>query len=204
LNAEKSGRKPKICRSLEPLSLSLLPFTICAVPSMEDDCDIIIPHIFTGDDDEVVLRNATHVTVDKSVKVIPERAFHRHPNAVVVDCRNAERIEREAFCGCPSLERVKMPGVKAVEKWAFEDCEALKNRIRCIQNLRIFDGRLPAICQIVEADAFDGCEDLTDVKFGDKLETIEDWAFYDCPSLERITIPLKNGKDIFKGCENLE
>jgi hypothetical protein len=76
----------------------LLLRNLAAVPS-EDEGDII-PHIFT-DDDEVV--NATHVTVDKSVKVIPERAFHRHPNIVEVDCRNAERIEREAFCGCPSL-----------------------------------------------------------------------------------------------------
>jgi hypothetical protein len=97
-----------------------------------------------------------------------------------------------------------MPGVKAVEKWAFEDCEARRIgygafRI-CASLMGVF---LPSV-KIVEADAFDGCEDLTDVKFGDKLETIEDWAFYDCPSLERITIPLKNGMDIFKGCENLE
>jgi hypothetical protein len=73
---------------------------------------------------------------------------------------------------------------------------------------------LPSV-NIVERFAFAGCEALTDVKFGDKLETIGGRAFGNCRSLERITLPLKYDmiedddddddyyKDVFQGCDNL-
>jgi hypothetical protein len=54
---------------------------------------------------------------------------------------------------------------------------------------------------------------LTDAKFGDELETIEDRAFEDCSSLRRIAIPLKDDMFLFDdvdekysqfdGCESL-
>jgi hypothetical protein len=43
--------------------------------SAEDD-DVIIRYNFTGEDGEIVPRDATHVTVDKSVQVIPARGIH--------------------------------------------------------------------------------------------------------------------------------
>jgi len=62
--------------------------------------------------------------------------------------------------------------------------------------------------EIVENRAFSGCTALTNVKFGKELESIGSSAFYGCMSLERITIPLKDGMitddDIFSGCENLK
>ncbi|KAK1737798.1 hypothetical protein QTG54_011570 [Skeletonema marinoi] len=63
--------------------------------------------------------------------------------------------------------------------------------------------------RIVEWKAFYCCVALTDAKFGIKLETIEE-IFDNCPSLERITIPLKDGMmnddddDVFYGCDNLK
>ncbi|KAK1737824.1 hypothetical protein QTG54_011596, partial [Skeletonema marinoi] len=52
------------------------------------------------------------------------------------------------------------------------------------------------------------CISLTDATFGSKLEIIEEGAFVNCYSLERITIPLKDGMltadDIFRGCDNLK
>ena len=45
-------------------------------------------------------------------------------------------------------------------------------------------------------------------KFSDKLERIGSGAFYNCPLLRRIAIPLKDGMitddNVFHGCENLE
>jgi hypothetical protein len=45
------------------------------------------------------------------------------------------------------------------------------------------------------------------VKFGDTLESIGGGAFCNCTSLERITLPLKDGiitaDDVFRGCDNL-
>ncbi len=56
--------------------------------------------------------------------------------------------------------------------------------------------------------AFYWCEALTDVKFGNKLNRIEEGAFCKCRSLERITIPIKDGliafDDTFVGCVALK
>ena len=60
----------------------------------------------------------------------------------------------------------------------------------------------------VERSAFYESTALKDVKFGRELETIEEEIFSGCTSLERITIPLKDGliaaRDIFTECENLK
>ncbi len=61
---------------------------------------------------------------------------------------------------------------------------------------------------IVEREAFLECYGLTDVKFGNKLERIGAGVFFQCKSLERITIPLKDGlitdDDVFFRCRNLK
>ena len=60
----------------------------------------------------------------------------------------------------------------------------------------------------MEEGGFSNCKALTDVKFGSNLESLKSMAFQNCPSLERITIPLKNDlftdDDIFEWCTNLE
>jgi hypothetical protein len=183
---------------------------------MESEGDDIIRFIFTGEDGEVVPADATHVTVHQSVKVIPSRAFYQHQNIEEFECHDGvEKVEGRAFFVCPSLRRVKMPGVKIVEREAFGCCKALAD-VECDKLERI--GRsaffacdslrsinLPSI-KIVEfqafwkctgltdADelAFQDCTGLTDVTFGDKLERIGGGAFYGCESLERIAIPLSN------------
>ena len=62
--------------------------------------------------------------------------------------------------------------------------------------------------RIVEGAAFCDCTALTDTKFGNELERFDRGAFTNCTSLERITIPLKDGMitddDIFTGCRNLK
>jgi hypothetical protein len=178
-------------------------------------------YIYRGEEGEAVPRNATHVTVHESVRVILSGAFYEHPNIVEVDCRNAEKIEEGAFAECPSLRRVQMRGVTIVETLAFAGCDALTDvecdkleRIggwafyRC-ESLRSIN--LPSV-EIVEEYAFDECEALTNVTFGDKLETIGGRAFNRCTSLERITLPLKYDMiddddryyhDVFQGCDNL-
>eukprot|EP00984_Skeletonema_dohrnii_P021460 scaffold10729_cov91-Skeletonema_dohrnii-CCMP3373.AAC.3 len=171
---------------------------------------------YTGD--RRVPDDATHVTVDASVTVIPEDAFRRHRNIVEVICGpNVEKIESGAFNGCQSLRRVIMPGVEIVESCAFQWCFALTD-VECdkLEIIRyaafaasdsLSSINLPS-ARIVEGNAFNDCTALTNVTFGSKLETIEEMTFDNCPSLERITIPLKDGMitdddDIFTGCENL-
>jgi len=177
-----------------------------------------IRYIYMGEDeDEIIPRDATHIIVHESVTVIRAHAFHHHPNIVEVICHeNVEKIERYVFFRCPSLRRVIMPGVKIVETYSFCGCYLLTN-VECGKLERIqeyaFCGckSLKSInlssARIVEEGAFGACRALTDAKFGSKLERIER-AFLKCTSLERITIPFKDGlihhDNTFQGCDKLK
>ena len=178
----------------------------------------IIRYTYRGEEGEIIPREATHITVGEGVTFVRERAFFRHPNIVELICHDkVEKIEMKAFGKCFSLRRVIMPGIKIVEKIAFVKCKALTD-VECgkleiineiafclCESMRSID--LPS-ARIVKGGAFDSCMALEDIKFGSKLERIEEMAFWGCTSLERITIPLKDGlitdDDIFTGCESLK
>ena len=167
---------------------------------------------YTGAEDEIIPQGATRIFV--LARVILGRAFEEHPNIIEVICHeNVEKIEPCAFCCCPRLRRVIMPGVKVVGGSAFWGCNALED-VEC-GKLEIIEGfgdckslrsiNLPS-ARIVKGSAFFGSA-VTDVTFGSKLERFERGAFINCTSLERITIPLKDGlitsDDIFQLCGNL-
>ena len=177
--------------------------------------NIIVRYVYRGEVGERIPREATHVFVDAAF--IPAQAFASHPNIIEIICHmDVEKIEECAFNYCPSLRRVIMPGVKIVEEEAFNECIALTH-VEC-RKLEIIGGCAFSECEplrsinlpsarIVEEGAFWECRALTDVKFGGKLERIDERAFLDCPSLERITIPLKDGitaDNTFKFCDNLK
>ena len=178
-----------------------------------------IRHVYRGEEGEIIPREATHIIVGEDVTFVRARAFYEHPNIVEVICHDkVEKIERFAFAYCPNLRRVIMPGVKIVEGCAFEDCEALVDvecgkleiiKHQAFGNCTSLRGiHLPS-ARIVWEEAFFFCADLTNVKFGSKLERIDREAFLECYSLERITIPLKDGlipddtDNIFMLCEKL-
>ncbi len=174
-------------------------------------------YVYRGEEDEVIPFGATHITVHKSVTVIRAEAFQYHRNIVeVVYHEDFEKIERHTFWGCPRLRRVIMPGVKIVGDGAFDGCTALMDVICdkleiigdgafvCCESLRSLN--LPS-ARIISGVAFLHCVALTEARFSSKLERIEGSAF-SCCSLERITIPLKDGlimhDDTFQRCENLK
>eukprot|EP00984_Skeletonema_dohrnii_P000701 scaffold211_cov83-Skeletonema_dohrnii-CCMP3373.AAC.7 len=183
---------------------------------MAAEGDNVTWYNYTGD--RRVPDDVTHVTIDASVTVIPEDAFRRHPNIVEVICHDkVERVEARAFISCPSLRRVIMPGVEVVEGYAFDGCKALAivecgkleiikeeafNKCTSLMSIDLLSAK------VIKMGAFTGCFALTNAKFGSKLERIEEMAFDDCPSLARITIPLKDGiitnESIFYGCDNLK
>ena len=111
-----------------------------------------------------------------------------------------------------------MPGVEVVKQYEFEYCKALAivecGKLEIIEESAFSNTSLGSInlpfVKIVEHSAFSSCEALTKIKFGGKLESIRQGAFSGCTSLERITIPLKDGLItddnvfVFRGCENLK
>eukprot|EP00984_Skeletonema_dohrnii_P024420 scaffold13533_cov90-Skeletonema_dohrnii-CCMP3373.AAC.5 len=175
-------------------------------------------YIFTGRRGDVIPDGVTRVRIDESLTAIPAAAFDENPDIKEVECQvRVKTVKEYAFFTCDSLRRVIMPGVEVVEEEAFDGCEALTyvecGKLEIIGNYA-FESckslgsiKLPS-AKTVEGWAFCDCHALTNVKFGKELESIEDGAFYRCPSLERITIPLKDGiitnDDTFQGCHNLK
>ena len=180
------------------------------------DDNNFIRYIYRGEEDEIIPRETTHITVAEDCTFVRARAFRDNPNIVEVVCHeDVEKIETAAFANCRSLKRVIMPGVKIVEGDAFDSCTALAD-VEC-DKLEII--RYEAFCdcdslrninlpsvRILEEVTFAQCA-LIDVTFGSNLERIDEMVFKDCYSLERITIPLKDvlitADNVFQGCRNL-
>ena len=176
-------------------------------------------YVYTGTG--IIPPGVTRVRIDESLTAIPAHAFsafYENRDIEEVECHDRVKTVKEyAFDSFPSLRRVRMPGVEVVEERAFNYCEALTyvecDKLEIIgdyafngcKSLRII--KLPS-AKIFKRFAFYNCTALTNIEFGDKLERIRYRAFYSCTSLERITIPLKDGMitadDIFQGCENLK
>ena len=166
----------------------------------------------------IILPTVTHLSVCQSVTAIPRFAFCFHPNVVGLNFHNGViRILEFAFSNCPSLERLIMSGVEEVEMEAFCDCERIQyiecDKLEIIRRFAFnFCVSLSSIdlpsAKSVELGAFRKCKALRYVKFGKSLDSLGEWALCACPSLERITIPLKNGviehDNIFTGCDNLK
>ncbi len=176
--------------------------------------NIIVRFTYTGEED--IPDNVTHVTVI-NVRVVRRIAFSQHPSIVEVICHEeVEKIEEYAFICCPCLKRVIMPGVKIVKERAFYQCAALTD-VECdkleiieegafYRNESLVSINLPS-ARIVGEIAFRSCIALADVKFSNKLDRFKEKAFFACPSLERITIPLKDSMipddNVFLLCEKL-
>ena len=173
--------------------------------------------IYTGGGQEAIPDGATHVSIDDSITVIPADLFSCHKNIVELICHEGvERIEGYAFYTCRRLKRVIIPGVKIIGKYVFSFSLVLTD-VECPKLERIGDCAF-TFCKslsIINLQAVKVVGDtafahtaLTDVDFGSNLESIEVHAFYNCSSLERLTIPLKerliNSCTTFTMCSKLK
>ncbi len=126
-----------------------------------------------------------------------------------------EIIEEGAFDECGRLRGIKLLGVRVIGEMAFCNCHALEsvefgNKLETIgsnsfacTSLRSI--KLPKVRDIGYA-AFQHCGKLTEAELSEDLDTIEGRAFYTCPRLTRIAMPLKGnllGNQVFSGCGNL-
>jgi hypothetical protein len=175
--------------------------------------------VYTGGDQEVP-RDVKRVRIAENVDTIPARTFQHCEQLIeVVGHDKLKKIEPRAFDNCPSLRSVtKMSGVVEIEDYAFCNCHALSDidfdKLEYTGNGAFFGCKSlisvnMSSMRIVGPGAFQHCTALTDVVFGQNLERIERGgaAFYGCPSLTRIVIPLKDNLIIdtnaFNFCNNL-
>ncbi len=106
--------------------------------------------------------------------------------------KSVKIITRQAFQHCKHLVSIEMhDGVEIIEEDAFSNCHSLR------------EIKLPGV-RIIEEAAFFNCHALEDVEFGDKLETIGEWAFART-SLRNIKLPKVRviGDYAFVDCEQL-
>jgi hypothetical protein len=181
--------------------------------------------VYTGGE-QVVPADVTHVVIDRSVKIIPTRAFKGRQYLVSVETHHGiEKIEDFAFDECISLRGIKLPSVREIGLFAFHSCTSLTDMEldkkletvgtgafgQCTSLQKI---KMPTVRNI-EMGAFADCAQLTDVEFGNQLETIQNVAFHDCTGLQHIVIPLKDNMfplradylqqyAHFDGCRNLK
>ena len=173
---------------------------------MAAEINNIIRYMITGEDGEVIPRDATHVSVHPTVRIIPRRLFYYHPNIIELICHECViKIEEYAFAFCPRLKRVIMKGVEVLEWGAFKYCEALEHiecdKLEIIGEFTFYECDSITYINLTSAkilrdSAFRECPALVSVEFGRNLESIEGGVFYNCYDLERITFPLKNGLNI--------
>jgi len=104
--------------------------------------------------------------------VVPRHITHAviHPSVKVVPSDPF----RGHFC---LVSIIFHDDVEKIEEFAFSDCKLLGGRIKLLGVKEI------GVC------AFYSCIALTDVEFGDELETIGTEAFYSCNSLRSVKMP---------------
>jgi hypothetical protein len=180
----------------------------------EDEDEIFV---YIGGE-QLVPDNVRRVRIDKSVKIIPARAFQYCRSLIFVEFHDGiERIEMWAFYDCPLLSSVKLLGVKIIKDGAFRDCSGLtdvelgdkletigQNAFSRCTSLRSVT--IPSVRTIGEW-AFSSCIRLTDLDLPEDLDRIGPYAFYNCTSsLRRIVMPLKDNMiedDVFYECPKL-
>ncbi|MBQ8383155.1 MAG: leucine-rich repeat domain-containing protein [Clostridia bacterium] len=103
-------------------------------------------------------------------------------------------VGENAFAAQTRIEEVILPGtVTEIGAAAFADCASLESV------------EAPGVT-VIRIEAFQGCTELSDVTFSDRLAVVEDRAFQGCSKLSALKAPAtltEIGTDAFAGCGNL-
>ena len=96
---------------------------------MSGEGDNISVYIYNGVGE--VPMDVTHVRVDPSVTVIPERAFESRPELVDVELpEGLIQIADWAFSNCGSLRSINFPStLEEIRSYSFSSCESLEHII---------------------------------------------------------------------------
>lgn len=145
-------------------------------------------------------------------------------------------IGNQTFQGCTGLTNVTIPdSVQKIGAWAFYLCGGLKNvdipanveignssfRQSGLEQVTVSGGsvgqyafhrnvslkRIDINCETIGAEAFSGCDSLTDITLGSSVKTLGDKVFYTCKNLENVEIPstvTDIGEKTFYSCPKLK
>lgn len=151
------------------------------------------------------------LTIGNSVTSIGNGAFIECVGLTSVTIPNSvTSIEDNVFRGCSGLTSVTIGNsLTSIGYWAFSNCKSLSSIVVETGNTK-YDSRgncnaiietssntlvtgckntvIPDNVLTIGRDAFDGCANLTDIKFPDNVRNIEEHAFRNCSGLTSIAI----------------
>lgn len=113
------------------------------------------------------------------VTTIDDIVFYQYSGLSFVNVgKNVERIGTRAFYNS-SLMTITFNGSNPLElgENVFQSCK----RLHSVNNLN---------AKSIPRCTFDNCINLSSIKLGDALKTIDDWAFASCTNLKKINIPV--------------
>ncbi len=130
---------------------------------------------------------------------------------------NVTSIGDSAFSNCVNLEQIDISdSITSIGDYAFYNCEKLKEiviseKITSIGYFYVFSGcknleRIIGSINFVGTGIFSGCSKISEITISDGVQSVEKFAFYDCISLDKITIPASVSNILygaFSGCEKL-
>ncbi len=140
--------------------------------------------------------------ISNSLESISEDLFkedRRLEKVLFTKENRTERIQKNAFCECTSLERILLPPrLTEIDDRAFYRCKALK-QVRFPEGLKrigkdafYFCGleslELPESLEILDEKAFFKCTQLTEVRLPTHIRRIEKWVFHGCSRLKLLEI----------------
>lgn len=148
-------------------------------------------YLYNGKDKDVVIPATVG---DKTIYGIYDNAFAGNSLESVTISEGIEAVGTYSFCGCPKLVSVTLPTtMKTLAQGSFSEC------------IRLETINLAAV-EVISKFAFKNDVSLSDVTFGDALESIGEYAFA-YTSVTSIVIP-ESIKTIssaaFLRCEKLE
>ncbi|MDD7736170.1 MAG: leucine-rich repeat protein [Bacillales bacterium] len=198
--------------------------------TLPDSIKYVREFAFYGD------KKLSSINLEK-VNVIGARTFYNCESLDNISLSNIYAIGVRAFEGCTSLTSIDLSTLRNTGREAFKGCKNLKNVVlsddtklsygmfvNCgIEELSLGVDRIPEFAFAnnyslktvtinndlvsIGEGAFSGDKVLTKVEFKGNLEWMEDQVFYNCISLESITLPncsVKYGSYVFYNCSSLK
>ena len=137
----------------------------------------VLPDTLTSIGGEAFNRtNITEIVIPEGVTLIEGEAFnHCEKLERAVLPSTLEKIDWSAFRGCSSLREINIPeSVQDIERYAFAETG--------IEQLTI-----PNV-KTIGQNAFERCDSLQSVTFGEGVEVIGQYAFTECTNLSALTL----------------
>lgn len=150
-----------------------------------DECHVLIPSTING----------------KPVTAISDRAFDSNESIVeVIVPESVTKIGSRAFNGCYNLKSVKLhDGITEMGSGAFYNCSLSDGftipagvktlKYRLFSNTQLKKIVIPATVEIIETEAFWGCDNLESVTISEGVRAICGDAFARCDKLTSFHVP---------------